>query len=100
LSDSFQTPGWDIRGPAALIQGVASKSATTPREKISRIFPDPPGEWEEEGFKILEKYGRRVRRTGSVSLHEGPARRAVERPRGVGGATEVTILIDANTNFS
>jgi succinyl-CoA synthetase beta subunit len=55
-----------------------------PAEKIA-IFRIP-GAWEEEGFKILEKYGVEYA-DRSVSMHEA-ARRAVERiqptrPRGV-----------------
>jgi succinyl-CoA synthetase beta subunit/citryl-CoA synthetase large subunit len=51
-----------------------------PAEKIA-IFRIP-GAWEEEGFKILEKYGVEYA-DRSVSMHEA-ARRAVER---IGGAT-------------
>jgi succinyl-CoA synthetase beta subunit len=50
-----------------------------PAEKIA-IFRIP-GAWEEEGFKILEKYGVEYA-DRSVSLHEA-ARRAVERIQGV-----------------
>src|SRR3712207_6385989 len=53
-----------------------------PAEKIA-IFRIP-GAWEEEGFKILEKYG--VEYTDrSVSMHEA-ARRAVEKIGGGNGA--------------
>jgi succinyl-CoA synthetase beta subunit len=48
-----------------------------PAEKIA-IFRIP-GAWEEEGFKILERYGVQYA-DRSVSLHEA-ARRAVERTR-------------------
>jgi succinyl-CoA synthetase beta subunit len=51
-----------------------------PAEKIA-IFRIP-GAWEEEGFKILEKYGVEYC-DRSVSMHEA-ARRAVEK---IGGAT-------------
>jgi succinyl-CoA synthetase beta subunit len=51
-----------------------------PAEKIA-IFRIP-GAWEEEGFKILEKYGVEYA-DRSVSLHEA-ARRAVERIGGGG----------------
>ena len=50
-----------------------------PAEKIA-IFRIP-GAWEEEGFKILEKYGVEYA-DRSVSLHEA-ARRAVEKIQGV-----------------
>src|SRR3954447_15256687 len=50
-----------------------------PSEKIS-IFRIP-GAWEEEGFKILERYGVRYA-DRTVSLHEA-ARRAVEKIQGV-----------------
>ena len=49
-----------------------------PAEKIA-IFRIP-GAWEEEGFKILEKYGVEYA-DRSVSLHEA-ARRAVEKIQG------------------
>src|SRR5579884_2490479 len=52
-----------------------------PAEKIA-IFRIP-GAWEEEGFKILEKYGVEYA-DRSVSLHEA-ARRAVEKIEGDGG---------------
>src|SRR3954454_7771958 len=52
-----------------------------PAEKIS-IFRIP-GAWEEEGFKILEKYGVEYC-DRSVSMHEA-ARRAVEKIQGDGG---------------
>jgi succinyl-CoA synthetase beta subunit/citryl-CoA synthetase large subunit len=51
-----------------------------PAEKIA-IFRIP-GAWEEEGFKILEKYGIEYA-DRSVSLNEA-ARRAVEKIQGVG----------------
>jgi succinyl-CoA synthetase beta subunit/citryl-CoA synthetase large subunit len=53
-----------------------------PAEKIA-IFRIP-GAWEEEGFKILEKYGVEYA-DRSVSLHEA-ARRAVVKIQGVDGA--------------
>ena len=53
-----------------------------PAEKIA-IFRIP-GAWEEEGFKILEKYGVEYC-DRSVSMHEA-ARRAVEKIEGSGGA--------------
>jgi hypothetical protein len=49
-----------------------------PAEKIA-IFRIP-GAWEEEGFKILERYGVEYA-DRSVSLHEA-ARRAVEKIQG------------------
>ena len=49
-----------------------------PAEKIA-IFRIP-GAWEEEGFKILDKYGVEYA-DRSVSLHEA-ARRAVEKIQG------------------
>jgi succinyl-CoA synthetase beta subunit len=49
-----------------------------PAEKIA-IFRIP-GAWEEEGFKILEKYGVEYA-DRSVSMHEA-ARRAVEKIQG------------------
>ena len=52
-----------------------------PAEKIA-IFRIP-GAWEEEGFKILDRYGVRYA-DRSVSLNEA-ARRAVERIQGAGG---------------
>ena len=52
-----------------------------PAEKIA-IFRIP-GAWEEEGFKILEKYGVDYA-DRSVSLNEA-ARRAVEKIQGAGG---------------
>ena len=52
-----------------------------PAEKIA-IFRIP-GAWEEEGFKILEKYGVEYA-DRSVSLHEA-ARRAVEKIQSPGG---------------
>jgi succinyl-CoA synthetase beta subunit/citryl-CoA synthetase large subunit len=52
-----------------------------PAEKIA-IFRIP-GAWEEEGFKILEKYGVEYC-DRSVSMHEA-ARRAVEKIQGDGG---------------
>ena len=59
-----------------------------PAEKIA-IFRIP-GAWEEEGFKLLERYGVPYA-DRSVSLNEA-ARRAVE-------ADPVSILIDAETTF-
>ena len=55
-----------------------------PAEKIA-IFRIP-GAWEEEGFKILEKYGVEYA-DRSVSMHEA-ARRAVEKIGGRSGAHE------------
>jgi succinyl-CoA synthetase beta subunit len=55
-----------------------------PAEKIA-IFRIP-GAWEEEGFKILEKYGVEYC-DRSVSLHEA-ARRAVEKIQGEGAPAE------------
>jgi succinyl-CoA synthetase beta subunit/citryl-CoA synthetase large subunit len=52
-----------------------------PAEKIA-IFRIP-GAWEEEGFKILERYGVEYA-DRSVSLHEA-ARRAVEKIQGGSG---------------
>ena len=49
-----------------------------PAEKIA-IFRIP-GAWEDEGFKILERYGIEYA-DRSVSMHEA-ARRAVEKIRG------------------
>ena len=63
-----------------------------PAEKIA-IFRIP-GAWEEEGFKILAKYGVDYA-DRSVSLNEA-ARRAVEK---IQGATHMSILIDAETTF-
>ena len=60
-----------------------------PAEKIS-IFRIP-GAWEEEGFKILERYGVRYA-DRSTSLHEA-ARLAVRRGAGM------SILIDETTTF-
>jgi succinyl-CoA synthetase beta subunit/citryl-CoA synthetase large subunit len=51
-----------------------------PAEKIA-IFRIP-GAWEDEGFKILEKYGVEYC-DRSVSMHEA-ARRAVEKIQGEG----------------
>ena len=67
-----------------------------PAEKIA-IFRIP-GAWEDEGFKILEKYGVEYC-DRSVSMHEA-ARRAVEKigmepNRG----RRMSILIDENTTF-
>jgi succinyl-CoA synthetase beta subunit/citryl-CoA synthetase large subunit len=53
-----------------------------PAEKIA-IFRIP-GAWEEEGFKILERYGVEYA-DRSVSLHEA-ARRAVVKIQGSAGA--------------
>ena len=76
-----------------------------PAEKIA-IFRIP-GAWEEEGFKILERYGVDYA-DRSVSLNEA-ARRAVEkiqgasdgrrRPAQVRGRGLMSILIDADTTF-
>ena len=63
-----------------------------PAEKIA-IFRIP-GAWEEEGFKILEKYGVEYA-DRSVSLHEA-ARRAVVK---IQGAAAMSILLDENTTF-
>ena len=63
-----------------------------PAEKIA-IFRIP-GAWEEEGFKILAKYGVDYA-DRSVSLNEA-ARRAVEK---IQGANDMSILIDADTTF-
>jgi succinyl-CoA synthetase beta subunit/citryl-CoA synthetase large subunit len=52
-----------------------------PAEKIA-IFRIP-GAWEEEGFKLLERYGVEYA-DRSVSLHEA-ARRAVEKIQGPSG---------------
>jgi succinyl-CoA synthetase beta subunit/citryl-CoA synthetase large subunit len=52
-----------------------------PAEKVA-VFRIP-GAWEEEGFKILEKYGVEYY-DRSVSMHEA-ARRAVEKIGGAGG---------------
>ena len=74
-----------------------------PAEKIA-IFRIP-GAWEEEGFKILERYGVEYA-DRSVSLNEA-ARRAVEKIQGAGAAARppergsglMSILIDADTTF-
>ena len=58
-----------------------------PAEKIA-IFRIP-GAWEEEGFKILEKYGVEYC-DRSVSMHEA-ARRAVEKIQG--GSHEHTVRL-------
>ena len=50
-----------------------------PAEKIA-IFRIP-GAWEDEGFKILERYGVEYA-DRSVSMHEA-ARRAVQKIQGV-----------------
>ena len=63
-----------------------------PAEKIA-IFRIP-GAWEEEGFKILEKYGVEYA-DRSVSMHEA-ARRAVEK---IGAGASMSILINAETTF-
>ena len=63
---------------------VAVELGYDPSEKIA-IFRIP-GAWEEEGFKILEKYGVEYA-DRSVSLHEA-ARRAVEKIQGTGGASD------------
>ena len=55
-----------------------------PAEKIA-IFRIP-GAWEEEGFKILDKYGVEYY-DRSVSLHEA-ARRAVEKIQGAGDGAD------------
>ena len=54
-----------------------------------------PGAWEEEGFKILDKYGIEYC-DRSVSMHEA-AQRAVAKIQGGGGL--MSILIDENTTF-
>jgi succinyl-CoA synthetase beta subunit/citryl-CoA synthetase large subunit len=56
-----------------------------PAEKIA-IFRIP-GAWEDEGFKILEKYGVEYC-DRSVSMHEA-ARRAVEKVAGGTGGVRV-----------
>ena len=72
-----------------------------PAEKIA-IFRIP-GAWEEEGFKILERYGVEYA-DRSVSLNEA-ARRAVEKIQGAGAHGPrarpglMSILIDADTTF-
>ena len=66
-----------------------------PAEKIA-IFRIP-GAWEEEGFKILEKYGVEYC-DRSVSMHEA-ARRAVEEGQRPEAAAVMSILIDENTTF-
>ena len=66
-----------------------------PAEKIA-IFRIP-GAWEEEGFKILEKYGVEYA-DRSVSLHEA-ARRAVVKIQGRARGGRMSILVDANTTF-
>ena len=53
-----------------------------------------PGAWEEEGFKILEKYGIEYC-DRSVSMHEA-AQRAVEKIQGGG---RMSILINEDTTF-
>jgi succinyl-CoA synthetase beta subunit/citryl-CoA synthetase large subunit len=55
-----------------------------PAEKIA-IFRIP-GAWEDEGFKILAKYGVEYC-DRSVSMHEA-ARRAVEKIQGEAGAAQ------------
>jgi len=59
-----------------------------PAEKIA-IFRIP-GAWEEEGFKILEKYGVEYA-DRSVSMHEAAG--------GCGEDPGMSILIDADTTF-
>jgi succinyl-CoA synthetase beta subunit/citryl-CoA synthetase large subunit len=71
-----------------------------PAEKIA-IFRIP-GAWEEEGFKILERYGVNYA-DRSVSLHEA-ARRAVEKIQGTdgdraGGFRQTTADIGAETDI-
>ncbi len=71
-----------------------------PAEKIA-IFRIP-GAWEDEGFKILRRYGVEYA-DRSVSLHEA-ARRAVEKIQGAAAAPAVggrlmSILIDETTTF-
>ena len=61
-----------------------------PAEKIS-IFRIP-GAWEEEGFKILERYGVRYA-DRSISLHEAAPRWRWKGRRGM------SILIDETTTF-
>ena len=53
-----------------------------------------PGAWEEEGFKILDKYGIEYC-DRSVSMHEA-ARRAVAKIQGAAG---MSILINEDTTF-
>ena len=67
-----------------------------PAEKIA-IFRIP-GAWEEEGFKILEKYGIEYA-DRCVSMHEA-ARRAVQKiARRRRGGHLMSILVDADTTF-
>ena len=69
-----------------------------PAEKIA-IFRIP-GAWEEEGFKILEKYGVEYA-DRSVSLNEAAHGRAVEKIQSGAGAHEHPgILIDARRRSS
>ena len=63
-----------------------------PAEKIA-IFRIP-GAWEDEGFKILEKYGVEYA-DRSVSHARGGAARRREDP----GSRRMSILIDADTTF-
>ena len=62
-----------------------------PAEKIA-IFRIP-GAWEDEGYKILERYGVEYA-DRSVSMHEA-ARRAVQKI----GAAAMSVLIDEATTF-
>ena len=63
-----------------------------PAEKIA-IFRIP-GAWEEEGFKILEKYGVEYADRIGVAARGGVARRR-EDP----GSSSMSILVDENTTF-
>ena len=56
-----------------------------------------PGAWEEEGFKILDKYGIEYC-DRSVSLWEA-AGRAVARSKAAHGGVAMSILIDQDTTF-
>ena len=69
-------------------QGLPRARAWTRREKIS-IFRIP-GAWEEEGFKILERYGVRYA-DRKTSMHEAA--------RTGGGGVAMSILINEDTTF-
>ena len=64
-----------------------------PAEKIA-IFRIP-GAWEEQGFKILEKYGVEYCDRSRVDARGGAARRGQDP----GGGGLMSILIDADTTF-